>query len=167
MSDVEATESVELPEKVGGSELGRLIAAGIAEGIAATAPVRKVTVGQYIKKPHSSFHPTKANYTKLTRETYQNGRILNDARLTDVEIGLLNKISRPGRYLKRKVEVVIRNTGGDLQDEVVEIRYRDRTKDQMLMNTKLFSDAEDLFRKIVMEQEVALENEKPARPSKA
>lgn len=135
------------------SQIGAAIAEGIRDGLKQLAP-RKVTFGQY--DPKSSFHPDKKKAKHLTRECFQNGARLNEATLFDAEIELLNQIKRPGRYLNRKVEVVIRE-GTD--SETVELRYNNATFEQ---RSDLKSQARnflEMLKQIVMEQEVAEENE--------
>ena len=131
------------------ADIGKQIADGIAAGIAASSGPKKKTIGQYTRE-----HKRKVS---LTRPVMDNGKLLIEDRLTDKEIVLLNQIRRSGRYLGRKIEVIVRSLGDDIADESVEIRYSDRTPDQRLTNARLFRDFEELVNKIVIEQELAEE----------
>lgn len=139
-------------------ELGDKIATGIAEGLARLQP-KKVSFGEYARRH--------ARKVKLARESFDNGYRLSDDSLTDREIELLNQITTSGRYLKRKVEVIVRNEGRPIAEQVVEIRYSNKTPDQRMENTSLFRSFEDLLKQIVMEQEVNEENLEVVRPSKS
>lgn len=145
-------------------DVGERIAQGIAEGLNRLMP-RKVTIGQY--DPKTAFHPNKKTAKKFAnRELWQNNHRCNDATMYDSEIELANQIHRPGRYISRRVEVVIDDSDpeGKL---IVYLRYNDRTKDQQLENARYWRDFGDLLKQIVMEQEVAEENENLGLTAKA
>jgi hypothetical protein len=78
---------------------------------------KRVTFGKYIAKKN-------AGRPKLTRDCYQNGRVIDAGVLSNEEINLLNKIDRTGRYIDRMVEVVVREEGAD---ETVDIRFSNKT----------------------------------------
>lgn len=128
---------------------GKEIAQGITAGFQATVRP-KVTIGQYAAK-----HRRKV---KLNKEVYQNGGPVREQNISDEEIEWLNKIHRPGRYLDRKVEVIVKND--DTDNVVVWIRYSDKTPDHRLENKERFKNFADLCKKIVLEQDVIEENER-------
>lgn len=132
-------------------ELGDRIAAGIASGIAQTQGPRKVTIGQYQR-----LHKRKVS---LSREYYQNTHRLFLEDLTDDQVKLLNKLHRSGRYLKNKVQVIVRGEGQSVAEQTVHIMYSDATPDQRMENYKLFRDFTDLVKQLVDAQEIETENE--------
>lgn len=92
-----------------------------------TAPVKQVHISQY--RPKSPWNPAgKRQHERphLRGEFLQNGQRMIEDRLSEKEIELLNKI-RPGRYINRKVEVIERQSNGEV---TVEIRYNNQTADQ-------------------------------------
>lgn len=129
------------------ADLTKMVADGIAEGMARHVP-KKVTVGEYLKKH--------AKKEKLTRACYQNGRPVENELLTDEETRLLNGIHRPGRYLDRKVEVIIRPE----PDNVLEIRYSDKRIDQRIELAHYFRSFKEMLEKITAEQKTANDEEK-------
>jgi ASC-1-like (ASCH) protein len=135
-------------------QLGAIIAQGIAQGIAANQGPKKVTFGQY--DPRSPFHPNKKTAAKLTRVVFQNGRQADWDKTSDAEIRLLNKITRSGRYISRRVEVILRDDAGS---DVLDIRYNNMTVDQRMENARHWHSFEDMLKKILMEQEIADEND--------
>ena len=120
---------------------------GIAAGINEARP-RKVTAGQY--DPKTPWQPNKKKALKLTRNTFQNGTWLNPATLNNTEIGLLNRLNRSGRYIGRLIEVLVRQDGSD---EVVELRYKNRTTDERMEHRSAYRDLADMLAKIVDEQD--------------
>jgi len=121
-------------------ELGKIIAQGIAEGMkglveqmAANAPRRKKTQGEFeqtLKTPfidRAKERATNKRKPSLSRNTFQNGYRLRDEFLVAEEIDLLNKIKKPGRYINRMVEVIIRDEGSE---QVLELRYSNKSPDQ-------------------------------------
>jgi len=133
------------------ADFGDKLASAIAAGIAATQGPRKMTIGQY-QRAH-------ARKVKLLRETTQNTHTLFLENLTDEQVNLLNRIHRSGRYLKGKVQVVVKNEAQPINEQSVHIMYPDATNDQRMENYKLFKDFTDLVKQIVDEQEVQTENE--------
>lgn len=132
------------------ADMGKMIADGIAEGLNRLAP-RKVTFGQYIAR-----QPKKP---ALLRPFSQNGYNVPVITLKSEEIDLLNKLHRSGRYIDRKIEVIIRNQGREVADQSVELRYSNRTPEQKIEFAKLSKDLTDLLQKILLEQEAADEKE--------
>ena len=136
------------------SELASQISKGIAEGIAESRP-KKLSFGQYTKRealrnPKPKFKP---------QHTFaQNGFPMRHETLTAEEIALLNRITRGGRYVNRKVEVVYKDESGDISVNFV---YPNRTVDQRM-------DYRFNLRQIVEEQEaeVAAEEAEPVTVKK-
>lgn len=93
-----------------------MIGSAVSEAVAKATP-KKVTFGQYIARQN-------AGRSKLTRECWQNGTIMDAGVMSNEEISLLNKIDRSGRYIDRLVEVILRENGAD---EVVELRFSNKT----------------------------------------
>lgn len=143
----EATPAVN-PNSIAG--LGEIIAAGIAKGMAQLQP-KKVTIGQYLK--------ARMRKVRLKNEFTQNGARVNFDVLDDREVAMANKIHRSGRYLERKVEVIVHENLEAGVPGLVEIRYSNSTIDQRMEIKGLFRNFYDLCRQIVAEQEVAEENE--------
>ncbi len=134
--------------------LGKAIAEGIRAGMAAIAPRRRVTAGEY--DPKNALHPNKKLTPRLLRTVFQNGRHLQEHQLKDEEIRLLNQIVRPGRYIDRRVEVVIQENGNDIS---LDIRYNDKGISQQIENKAYWIDLTQMFSKIVSEQAEALKKE--------
>jgi len=104
--------------------LGAVIGQNVANGIASTQR-RKVSIGEYLAKPHS---PNRKDINaKLKRVCMQNGFYLSESVLTDNEIYLLNEITHSGRYCDRFVEVAVLFEEGNQQ---VDIRFSNATADQ-------------------------------------
>ena len=130
------------------SELGKAVGDAVAEGMARNLP-RKVTVGEYMRR-------TTQGRPKLTRVCFQNGREMQPQSLTAEEIQLLNRITRPGRYLGNHIEVETKNEQGR---EILNLAYDNKTVDQRFELRGLFLNSIDLFQKILVEQEAALKEE--------
>lgn len=126
---------------------------GIAAGINEARP-QKVTSGRY--DPKTPFQPDKNKTKRLKRACYQNGTRLNAGQLFNTEIELLNKICRSGRYINRLVEVLVNQDGAE---EVVEIRYKNRSIDDRMDLKSAFRSLEELLTKVVAEQEEKLAEE--------
>lgn len=140
--DVQATTPVVDLEALGGV-IGEAVALGIAK-----TQRKKITIGEY--EPLSAFHPgPKALKPKLTRVSMQNGFRLHEDTLYDEEINLLNKLTHSGRYLERKVEVVVNQDGAD---ETVDVRFACRTPDQRIELKGLARDFKEILRQIVAAQ---------------
>lgn len=155
----------EVTETTDASTLGAAIAKGIADGMASIAPPRKVTSGSY--NPQGPFQPkNKKLVAKLKRAAFQNGAKINPRFLFNAEIDLFNRITRSGRYINRLMEVIVRPDGGD---EVVELRYNNKSFDQRY---SLKGDAKDMtaiLTAIVEEQDaiIAAEEARYATPPPA
>ena len=132
------------------------IAQGVTRGITNTQRP-KVRMGQY--DPKSVFQPDKRKMLKLTRDSFQNGFKLEEPRLFNTEIALLNRITRPGRYLDRTVEVVVRDEGRGSTS--LDIRYPNKTIDQRMEQRGRWRTFTELLQLIVDEQdrEVALDEQ--------
>lgn len=84
-------------------KLGAAIGASIREG---QAPRRK-TQGEFNRSKRTAFHPDPKIKLSLKRKWYQNGVPLDERMLKDEEISLLNQITRPGRYVEKRVLVTL------------------------------------------------------------
>ena len=133
--------------------MGQQISQSIAAGIQEARPQKK-TFGQFPGK--SPFHADRRKMKRLTRPVYQNGTRLNAAQLFDEEILALNKLVRSGRYINRLIEVIIANDGAD---EVVELRYKNRTPDAMMEHKSYYRDLREMLRLIVKEHDEKLAEE--------
>lgn len=128
--------------------LGKVIGDAVATGMQKnTRP--KVTIGQYLKTGHSSFHP-KGPGPALLRRTFQNDAMCNPATLYDREVELLNRLTHSGRYIDRLVEVEIRPEGAE---DVVYIRFNNRTPDQQIELKGHVKNFIDMLEQIVTAQE--------------
>jgi hypothetical protein len=123
------------------------IAAGVAKGLAASQPRRKVTAGEYARR-HTT--PYSDGSIKLTRALYQCGARCSPHMLTNREIELANKIDRSGRYINRLVEVIL---GLDGSEEVVQLRWPCDTPDKRMELKGLARNFEDILQQVVAEQE--------------
>ena len=102
------------------AQLGAAIAAGISQN----APVRRLTIGEYIRRGGiNQYHPDPTSKLKMTREYYQNGRLIMHDTSFDREIELLNQITHSGRYINRLVEVVVIQNGSE---EAIDIRFSNK-----------------------------------------
>jgi len=129
-----------------------------AQGFARVAPVRAVTLGQY--EPNSPFQEglTKKQLPKMTRRYFENGRLIADHLVTPSEIKLLNQIARPGRYLDRLVEVIIREPNGP--DDLGEVTFRYSNKRDNMDKIKQHArNFREMLALIFIEQEKALDRE--------
>jgi hypothetical protein len=132
-------------------------AAALATAMQTVAGPKKVTFGEYARRP-SIGHPLGPKGPKLLRDCYHNGFRIEYATSTDEQIELLNKIDRAGRYFDRKVEIVFRE-----DDNTIDIRWACATADQRFGMTRYFHSLEDMLAKIVAvnEAEDAAEFEAP------
>ena len=123
------------------------LAEAVARGITAAQGPKKLTPGQYAKRERER-NPKPA----LKRPVYQNGYSVDvdSGAVTAEAITLMNRITTSGRYLGRRVEVIVRN---DPNDKAVEIRYPNKSIDQRMENAQFFTSFTDLVRKIVAEQD--------------
>lgn len=111
----------------GGGDM-QTLADAIAKGMAANAPRKFKTAGEYAATERTIYHPDPTKRQKLSRATFQNGAMCNERSLFDEEIALLNRITHSGRYIDRRVEVSVRDTGGG--DEVLHVSYNNK-KDKL------------------------------------
>lgn len=137
--------------------LGEAIAAGIAKSTR-----RKVTYGEYNQRPTHN-HPLGPRSPKLKRDCYQNSFKIEYDTVDDTQVELLNRITHSGRYINRMVEVIIGNEGSD---EVVDIRYKNATRDQMFELKNHARNFTDMLEQIVkaQEEEDRIEAERTAKP---
>lgn len=129
---------------------GEQLVRAFSEALKLTAPPRYIQIGEY--DPKTSWHPIAAEAHKLTRVCYQNGFPLNEAQMSNQEIDLLNAIDRSGRYINRLVEVIIADEG---TEEIVYIRYRNKTEDQRNALREHFSKLVGMLQLIVNAQNAA------------
>ena len=137
--------------------LGEAIAAGIAKSTR-----RRVTIGEYAQRP-TARHPLGPAGPKLKRDCYQNGFRLYYSNLDDHQIELLNRITHSGRYVNRMVEVIL---NADSSEEVIDIRYKNRTRDQMFELKNHTRNFTDMLEQIVkaQEEEDRIDAERTAKP---
>lgn len=143
--------------------MGESIGASVAAGMAKSER-RKVTFGEYQKKPHSTTHPDPKypNGPLLTHECWINGDRAVTSSLNDREITFLNQLTHSGRYINRLVEVMF---GAD----EIRIHWNNKTNDQRNEAAKMWRSFEDMMGQIIAaqvvedrEEEVLIE-EKQAR----
>jgi hypothetical protein len=133
--------------------LGETIGSGLANAIRETAPRRKITAGEYAERER-----TRRNAPKL--EFYlvmQNDRMVNEDSLNAKEIALLNRINRSGRYINRKVEVLL---DANVDGSALRFRYKNGSPDDRFELRGEFRSFEDMLTQIVEAQ--AIENEDEA-----
>ena len=130
------------------AEIGK----AIADGIAANSPRRKVTIGEYLQRPHSSTHPEGDGLQKTfkKRQYFQNGVPLQFSTTWDQEIQLLDQITHSGRYIDRLVEVIV-GRDEDSGDEVVHVRWNNK-RDKALELKQRAKDFPEILRQILAAQ---------------
>lgn len=133
---------------------GKSIGDSIVQGMAANAPRRKVTFGEY--DPKTFAQPNKRLTLRLNRDCFQNGGWMNPNSMNNAEIRLLNSITHSGRYIDRTVEVIIGQNGSE--DEV-HLRYKNKTIAQRLELAGKFRNLEDMLTQIVAAQAVEREQD--------
>jgi len=133
-----------------GMELAKAIGAEIVAGLNANNP-KKVTYGAFLKRPTAKHPLGPVMGPKLSRTYFQNGRLITYDSVTDEQILLLNRITHSGRYIDRKVEVIVRDEGGSGQS--VEFRYSNASIDQRMELKSLFRNFTDLLQQIVAAQD--------------
>lgn len=117
----------------------------ITAGMAANAPRRQVSIGEFMARPEN-------RRLKMTRAYFQNGfPILQEGNISNEEITLLNAITHGGRYINRIVEVVVRLNG--LEEEVF-INYNNKTIDQRMNVQRNWSSFKHLLQQIVDAQKL-------------
>lgn len=145
-------------------QFAAIISAGVASGIQATAPKRKVSFGEY--DPKTTCHPSKAKASRMTREYFQNGFKAEHDTTSDTEIDLLNQITHSGRYINRLVEVLVNK---DNIDEVVYINWNCKLPDQRFGVMGFARNFEDMLKQIVDAQKAEDEEDemdRATRPAK-
>jgi len=138
-----------------GMELAKAIGDAVAEGMAKNNP-QKVKYGAYLKRPTKE-HPLGILGPKLARTYVLNGRQIEYSSVDDTQINLLNAITHSGRYIDRRVEIIVRDEGGDVQS--VEIRYPSKKVDDRMENKNFFRNFTDLCQKVVDEQAIERQEE--------
>lgn len=131
-------------------QLGQIIGDSVSRGIAQNAPPRKITIGEYNRTRGSQYHPDPKVKVKMTREYYQNGRLIEHAITFDREIELLNQITHSGRYIDRLVEVVVVQNGAD---EAIDIRFSNKPNFAFELKGKA-RDFTDMLQQIVAAQKL-------------
>lgn len=142
--DASETPNTPGPGMVSMNDLASAIGASVASAMEARdSKGRKVTFGEFQRKRN-------VGKTKLTRHVFQNGFQLNPSRLKNNQIELLNRLNRTGRYIERKIEVLIREDGAD---EFIEIRYANKSADQRMELRGYIRNFTDMLEQIVKEQD--------------
>lgn len=129
--------------------IGQVIGEAVAEGMRKnTRP--KVTVGEYLRKTHTSMHPDPEfpNGPKLTRLCFNCGVPIFPHNATDQEINLLNQITHSGMYINRRVQVVL---GIEGNDEVLYVMFNNKP-DAMQDLKNYVHNFEDMLEQIVAQQ---------------
>jgi len=117
---------------------------------------KKVTYGQYLKRGTAN-HPLGLASPKFTRPYFQNGRLVPYAGVSDEVVTLLNSITHSGRYINRKVEVIVRENGGDGQS--VEFRYKNGSIDERMDLKSEFRSFKEMVALIAAEQQAEREED--------
>ncbi len=136
-------------DSAGLAELGKVIGESIGG-----SQRRQKTIGEYQREQAKG-------HVKLKRSCSQNGYDMSEATLSNEEITLLNRVTRPGRYIDRMVEVVIRNEGGE---EEVEFRYSNKSVDQRFASRAKYRTLVEMLTLILEAQDLEIATE-PARKS--
>jgi hypothetical protein len=142
------------------------LGAAIAAGIAQTQPARKVTIGEYVRRGAINQYHTGKKALKMTREYYQNGKMIYPDTCFDKEIELLNQITHSGRYIDRLVEVVVIQNGSE---EAVDIRFSNKVQFAFELKGKA-RDFTDILEQIVAAQKIEredMEDDKADRQERA
>jgi len=148
---VDPSASVSMTQAEFAAAMGAAIAKGVSEGMAANAPIKKMTFGEYIRTAHSPFHPDgRAAIPKAARQYYQNGVMIPLELTHDDELRLYNRITHSGRYIDRMVEVIV-NT--DSAEETVDIRWHNAELDQRFEMKGKARNFLDMLQQIVTAQE--------------
>ena len=132
-----------------GPNQAEVIAEAIAAGMAKNAPIRKMSYAEYTKTGRGR-GPYGDGSVKMDRQYFQLGSRIMEHNVTNEEVELLNRLDRPGRYLDRLVEVIFQQDG---PEEVVNIMWPCRTRDQIAHQQEKFNGLADLLRKIIAENE--------------
>jgi len=141
IADAVAAERAQQSPAVDIQALATAIGGSVADGMAKHAP-KKVSIGQYARRMAEGRH-------KLNREYYQNGMLLFAENLSNEAMDLLNGITHAGRYFDRNVEVLFRDEG---TEQIVELRYNNKSRDQAMELRGYFRSIEDMLRQISVVQ---------------
>lgn len=126
------------------------LAEALKFAITESSPVQQVHISRY--KPITPWNPTgSVRRVPMNGKYFQNGSEIQEWRVTDEDITLLNQL-QPGRYMGRKVEVVERNADGDRS---VDIRYSNKDVGQRMDMKGLARNFTELLQNIVTEQKPA------------
>ena len=132
--------------------LAGAIAAGITQAANQTGPVKQIPITKYrTKTPWNPKGLKPAARPQFARAYWQNGHPVELWHVTDEDVRNLNLL-KAGRYIDRKVEVVVRLAENG-QAPACEIRYSNATADQRFELKNLFRNFSELLRLIVEEQE--------------
>lgn len=129
------------PGMINMTDFAAAIGASVSAAMEKANP-KKETFGAYTRRVNAGKH-------KLLRETMQNGARVDGNVLSNTEIDLLNALDRTGRYINRLVEVIVRDEG---TEETVEIRYNNKTRDQMFELRGYIRSFTDMLQQIVEAQ---------------
>lgn len=140
----DSTPSTPPPGMVNMNDFAAAIGGAVASALESRdSKNKKVTFGEYQRRLN-------ATRVKLTREVYQNGYRLNAQDLNNEQIELLNRISRTGRYIDRKIEVILREDGAD---QIVEFRYNNKSADQRMELRGYIRNFTDMLTQVVEAQD--------------
>lgn len=142
---------VDLPD-MSPEQLANLIGTAVTKGVVETTGPKKLTAGQYARR-----EAAKNPKPKLTVHLTQNGYPANTDVMSAETITLANAIRLGGRYLNRRVEVIVKK---DSEGRHVDLRYPNASADMRIENASYFSSFADLIKKIVAEQGEKLEKRK-------
>lgn len=148
-----ATDSIDAdaPVNLTQAQFAKALGDAVAEGMAKNAAPRKMTFGEYARTGASPFHPKGGAQTpKASRVYMQNGWPMPLAQVHDDEIRLLNRITHSGRYIDRKVEVVVND---DNAEETVDIRFSNKIEHAFELKG-LARNFKDMLQQIVDAQEL-------------
>lgn len=138
-----ATPATPEPTALDMAAFARMFGVSVADALEARdAKNKKVTPGEYARREASG-------RSKLTRPFFQNGVLIFDRQLSNEEIDLINKITHTGRYINRMVDIIVRDEG---PDTVVEMRYKNATRDQMFELRNHVRSMTDMLQQIVAAQ---------------
>jgi hypothetical protein len=143
------------PASVDLTQLGSVIGNAVASGMAASAPPRRMTIGEYVRRGGiNQYHPDPNVKVKFDREYYQNGHLIQMSTSYDREVELLNRITHSGRYIDRLVEVVVVQNGSE---EAVDIRFSNK-RDKAFELKGRARNFIDILEQIVAAQDIERED---------
>lgn len=135
-------------------QLATLVGTAVAQGVLQVNGPKKMTAGQYARR-EAQRNPK----PKLTVDITQNGYPVSadSAAVTPKAIEACNALRIGGRYVERRVEVVVSK---DSNGRHVDLRYPNASNDHRMENARYWHSFEDLVTKIEAEQAVRLEKRK-------